>query len=69
MREAARQVPGHRLLVETDSPYLSPQPRRGRPNEPANVLHTAAALAETRGEDADELTARLDANATAAFSL
>ena len=69
LREAARQVPGHRLLVETDSPYLSPQPRRGRPNEPANVVHTAAALAETRGEDADELTARLDANATAAFSL
>lgn len=69
LREAARQVPGHRLLVETDSPYLSPQPRRGRPNEPANVVHTIAALAETRGEDADELTARLDANATAAFSL
>lgn len=69
LREAARQVSVHRLLVETDSPYLSPQPRRGRPNEPANVVHTAAALAETRGEDADELTARLDANATAAFSL
>jgi TatD DNase family protein len=69
LREAARQVPGHRLLVETDSPYLSPQPRRGRPNEPANVVHTTAALADTRGEDADELTARLDANATAAFSL
>ncbi len=69
LREAARRVPGDRLLVETDSPYLSPQPRRGRPNEPANVVHTAAALAEARGEDADELTARLDANATAAFSL
>jgi TatD DNase family protein len=69
LREAARQVPVHRLLVETDSPYLSPQPRRGRPNEPANVVHTAAALAKTRGEDADELGARLDANATAAFSL
>ena len=69
LREAARQVPGDRLLVETDSPYLSPQPRRGRPNEPANVVHTAAALAEARGEDADELGALLDANATAAFSL
>ena len=69
LREAARQVPGDRLLVETDSPYLSPQPRRGRPNEPANVVHTAAALAQARGEDADELAARLDANATAAFSL
>jgi TatD DNase family protein len=69
LREAARLVPPDRLLVETDSPYLAPQPRRGRPNEPANVVHTAAALAEARGEDADELAARLDANATAAFSL
>jgi TatD DNase family protein len=69
LREAARRIPGDRLLIETDSPYLSPQPRRGRPNEPANVVHTAAALAKTRGEDADELGARLDANATAAFSL
>jgi TatD DNase family protein len=69
LREAARRIPGDRLLVETDSPYLSPQPRRGRPNEPANIVHTAAALAEARGDDAGELAARLDANATAAFSL
>jgi TatD DNase family protein len=69
LREAARRVPADRLLAETDSPYLSPQPRRGRPNEPANLVHTIAALAETRGEDAKELAARLDANAAAAFSL
>ena len=69
LREAARRVPRERLLVETDSPYLAPQPRRGRPNEPANVLHTLAALAEARGEDADELAAQIDANADAAFSL
>jgi TatD DNase family protein len=69
LREAARQVPADRLLAETDSPYLSPQPRRGRPNEPANVVHTVATLAETRGEDAAALTAQLDANAAAAFSL
>jgi len=69
LREAARLVPPDRLLVETDSPYLSPQPRRGRPNEPANVVPTGAALAEARGEDADQLANRLDANATAAFSL
>jgi TatD DNase family protein len=69
LREAARQVPADRLLVETDSPYLAPQPRRGRPNEPANVVHTAAALAEARGEDPAELAARLEANAVAAFSL
>jgi TatD DNase family protein len=69
LREAARAVPADRLLAETDSPYLSPQPRRGRPNEPANVVHTIAVLAEARGEDADALAARLDANATAAFRL
>jgi TatD DNase family protein len=69
LREAARRVPADRLLAETDSPYLSPQPRRGRPNEPANVVHTVAVLAEARGEDEAELSARLDANAAAAFSL
>jgi TatD DNase family protein len=69
LREAARHVPADRLLVETDSPYLAPQPRRGRPNEPANVVHTAAVLAEARGDDPAELDARLDANAAAAFSL
>jgi TatD DNase family protein len=69
LREAARAVPADRLLVETDSPYLSPQPRRGRPNEPANVVHTAAALAEVRGADPAALAAQLDANAAAAFAL
>jgi TatD DNase family protein len=69
LREAARRVPPDRLLAETDSPYLSPQPRRGRPNEPANVVHTVAALAEARGEDVAELAAKLDANAAAAFRL
>ena len=69
LRVAASQVPADRLLVETDSPYLAPQPRRGRPNEPAHVVHTVAALAEARREDPAELAARIDANATAAFSL
>jgi TatD DNase family protein len=69
LREAARTVPRDRLLAETDSPYLSPQPRRGRPNEPANVVHTVAVLAEARGEPEDELARQLDANATAAFGL
>jgi len=69
LRDAARAVPADRLLVETDSPYLSPQPKRGRPNEPANVVHTAAALAEVRGADPAALAAQLDANAAAAFAL
>ena len=69
LRAAARGVPADRLLVETDSPYLSPQPRRGRPNEPANVVHTVAALAEARGDHRDSLAAQLDANADAAFVL
>lgn len=69
LRAAARVVARDRLLVETDSPYLSPQPRRGRPNEPANVVHTVVALAAARGEEPDTLAAQIDANADAAFAL
>jgi TatD DNase family protein len=69
LRDAARQVSAERILAETDSPYLAPKPRRGRPNEPANVVHTVAALAATRSEDPAELAARIDANATEAFAL
>jgi len=69
LREAARAVPSDRLLAETDSPYLAPQPRRGRPNEPANVVHTIATLADARGEDTAATAALLDANAAAAFGL
>jgi len=69
LRACAARVPADRLLAETDSPYLSPQPRRGKPNEPANVIHTVASLAETRGDDPNELAAQIEANASAAFSL
>ena len=69
LRECAARVPSERILAETDSPYLAPQPLRGRPNEPANVVHTLSVLAEARGEHAAELSARIDANATAAFGL
>jgi TatD DNase family protein len=69
LRLAARQVPADRLLAETDSPYLAPQPVRGRPNEPAYVVHTLAALAEARGVDPADLEAQIEANATAAFRL
>jgi TatD DNase family protein len=69
LRAVAARLRRDRLLVETDTPYLSPQPRRGKPNEPANIVHTVAALAEARGEDETALAAQLDANAAAAFSL
>jgi TatD DNase family protein len=69
LREAAAQVPGDRILAETDCPYLAPQPVRGKRNEPAYVVHTIASLAETRGEDPEELARCIDANAAAAFAL
>jgi TatD DNase family protein len=69
LRTAAAEVPAERILVETDSPYLAPQPVRGRPNEPAHVLHTLAHVADARGEDADELGATIEANARAVFTL
>lgn len=69
LREAAAEVPESRLLVETDSPYLAPQPMRGRPNEPAYVVHTVEALAAARGVDPAVLAMRSHANASAAFSL
>ena len=69
LREAARKIPDDRILVETDSPYLSPQPVRGRPNEPAHLSHTIAALAEIRGVAPAFLAAATHANATAAFEL
>ena len=69
VRAAAREIPDDRLLAETDSPYLSPQPRRGRPNEPANLVHTVAALAELRSTEPETLAAQLDRNADAAFGL
>jgi TatD DNase family protein len=66
LRVAASQVPAERLLAETDSPYLSPQPVRGRPNEPAFVAYTYETLASVRGED---VVARIAANASDAFGV
>jgi TatD DNase family protein len=69
LRLAATQVPAERILAETDSPYLAPQAVRGRRNEPAYVVHTLAALAQARGEDADALERRIEANAAECFGL
>jgi TatD DNase family protein len=69
LREAASRVPTDRLLVETDSPYLSPHPFRGRPNEPARVALTAATLAQLRGESPEALAQTTSANARRLFAL
>jgi TatD DNase family protein len=69
LRVAATQVPAERLLTETDSPYLAPQSKRGRANEPANVVYTLEALAQARRVDRDELEAQIDANAERVFGL
>ena len=66
LRAAAKVVPHDRLLAETDSPYLAPQPVRGRRNEPAHVTHVYDLLAQLHGE---EIRAQIMANADAAFAL
>ena len=67
LAQAAGRVPADRLLVETDAPYLAPQGQRGERNRPANVVETAAFLAEVRGVTYDELEAAVDANARELF--
>ncbi len=57
IRQAAALAPADRILVETDAPFLAPVPHRGRQNEPALIVHTAAALAELRGITPDEVAA------------
>ena len=59
--------PAERLLVETDAPYLSPQAVRGKPNQPANVVHTAQALAVERRVAYEELERRSSRSAAAVF--
>jgi TatD DNase family protein len=67
LQEAAARVPDDLLLVETDSPFLSPQPVRGKPNTPANVVHTARRLAELRGVSYEELEQLVERNAARVF--
>lgn len=55
VQEVASKVPLDRLLIETDAPYLAPDPFRGKPNQPAYVYHTAHAIAKLRGISFDEL--------------
>lgn len=67
LREAAVQLPDELLLVETDAPYLAPQPVRGKANEPAHVVFTAETVAEVRGVSYAELERTVEANARALF--
>lgn len=69
LRDVAASVPAERLLIETDSPYLSPHPLRGKRNEPSHLVHTAACLAEARGISSDELAKLTSANARSLFRL
>lgn len=67
LREAAAKLPDELVLVETDAPYLAPQPVRGKPNEPAHVVSTARTVAEVRGVSYEELERIVEANARTLF--
>ena len=69
LRKVAAMVPGDRILVETDAPFLSPVPRRGRPNHPGHIGYTVEVLAEVRNEDPEELSAGTVANARELFGI
>lgn len=69
LREVAKELPRDRILVETDSPYLAPQPMRGKRNEPSFVRVTANSLAELLGISQDEFARQTTANACRLFGL
>lgn len=69
VRAAAQGVPLDRMIIETDSPYLTPEPHRGRPNEPAYVVHVGEAIADLRGMEPGEVADLTTASATEAFRL
>ena len=63
VRASALVVPDDRILIETDSPFLAPVPRRGQTNEPAFIVHTCEFLAQLRGVPAEEFAELTFANA------
>lgn len=69
LRDVAVSIPADRILVETDSPYLSPEPLRGKRNEPANVVHTARVVAAARDMSLDDFAAISSNNARRLFNL
>lgn len=69
LREVAASLPAERILIETDSPYLAPEPRRGERNQPAYVPHVAACLADLRSTTPGAIAETTTANAARLFSL
>jgi len=69
IREAAARIPSDRILLETDSPYLSPQTVRGIPNHPGHIGYTLETLAEIRNENPEELAATIVGNALGIFKI
>ncbi len=69
LQQVAVNVPQDRLLIETDSPYLAPEPMRGRRNEPTNVRYVAEKIAALRGESVEEVAAYTYANACQVYRL
>jgi TatD DNase family protein len=67
LREAAESIPADRILIETDSPFLAPQPVRGKRNEPSFLVHTASELAKIRNEDLNEIIRAAGENAGRIF--
>ena len=69
LQEAVKLVPKDRLLIETDSPYMAPEPVRGRRNEPANVRYVGLKMAELRGENPEEVAAFTTENAMQVYGI
>ena len=69
LREVAKKVPADRLLVETDSPYLTPMPYRGKPNSPAYTYYVAEKLAEIRGTSINDIADTTTANFKKLFAV
>ncbi len=69
LREAAKNIPADKILIETDSPYLAPVPHRGKPNEPSYVKYVAETIAEVRGVSFDEVAEITKANAERLFRI
>lgn len=69
IQEVVKKLPSDSILLETDSPFLTPVPHRGKPNEPSFVFHTAEKVAQLRGEDLESLCNQTSKNAIRVFNI